>query len=133
MSKSVIYAGNNATQITTVAGSVVAFNNVVRRYGCNLGLSGGNVTLQGQGYYDVDVNITFTGISAGTLTVQVYKDGVAIPYANASVTTGADTINNLNIPCIVRECGCCDCSTITVVAGGVDVNITNAGIVVSKE
>lgn len=57
MSKSVIYANNSSTQTTVATGSIINFGSIVRRYGCNLNLSGGNVVIDGSGYYDVDVNV----------------------------------------------------------------------------
>ena len=131
MSKSVLYAVNSTPQNYIANGTVINFGSIVRRYGQNLELSGGNVIVQGAGYYSVDINIGFTS-AAGDVTVQVYKDGVAIQGAMAIVTAAATTSYSLTIPALIRET--CDCeSTITVVISGTAGTINNAAIVVEKE
>lgn len=130
MSKSVIYAANTATQDYVATGTVVNFGSIVRRYGGNLGLSGGNIIADGIGYYNADVNLSLTG--AGTISVQVYKDGAPITGAEATITGVADTTYSVTIPCLIRQTCCCE-STITVVVSGTTGTITNAAIVVEKE
>lgn len=131
MSKSILYAANTSDQAFVAGGSIVNFGSLVRRYGCNLGMSGGNVTINGQGYYNVDVNLTFTA-AAGTVSVQLFKDGVAVPGATASRSTAADIVYSLTIPAIVRENCCCE-SALTVAISGAAGNVSNAAIVVEKE
>lgn len=126
-----MYAANTSTQAYVATGTTINFGSVVRRYGNNIALSGGNVVVRGAGYYNVDVNIGFTG-AAGTATIQVFKDGVAIPGATATITTAADTNFAVTIPTLIREV-CCNESTITVVISGVAGNVVNAAIVVEKE
>lgn len=128
MSKSVIYAANTVSQ----TGSVIDFGNIIRRYGCNLKLSGGNIEVTGAGYYDLDVNITFLASGAGTATIQVYFDGVAVPGAKVTFTTESATNYAISIPSIIKQN--CNCTgTIAVVISGVAGNVSNAGIVVEKE
>ena len=127
--KSAIYAANTASQDVSANG-VINFGSVVRRFGQNCNLSGGNVVVDGSGYYDVDVNINFLGSATDTATFTVFKDGTAIPGASATVTTAASTAGTVTIPAVIREICCCE-STITV---GCDIAITvsNAAIVVKK-
>lgn len=132
MSASVLYAGNDLTIPTTATGTVIPFNNIVRRYGRNINVSGGNVVISGTGYYDGVVNITYEGTAAGTVSFVVYKDGVEIPFANASATTAVDVINSVAIPFRVRET-CCKEATITVVASGAVVDVTNNAISIEKD
>lgn len=129
MSKSAIYCANTNEQNIN-SGGTINFGNIVRRFGA-IDMSGGNITTGTSGYYDVDVNLTVAGTVAGSTTFQVYFNGAAIAGAVASATTSATSVNTLNIPCLIRQTCCCD-GTITVVANGSTVNITNAGIVVSK-
>lgn len=132
MSTSVLYAGSDAPQVTVAAGSIIGFPNIVRKYGKNIGLSGGNVITSGMGYYNGIVNITYIGSAAGTLDVEVLKNGVAIPFATAGATTAENVINSIQIPFRVRN-KCCSEDTITVVASGAVVTITNAAISVEKD
>ena len=130
MSKSVLYAVNSNTQPTLDTGSVINFGSVIRRYGNNLKLSDNNVTINGVGYYDIDTNFTITPLSNGTLTIRLFKDGVAIPGAVATISTTGSTIA-ISIPAIVRETCCCE-ESITVLFSGVATNVTNAAIAVTK-
>ena len=132
MSKSVLYAVNSSTQPFVATGTVVNYGLPVRRYGNNINVSGGNVVVDGIGYYSIDTNLTVTPSGAGTLLVQVYKDGVAIPGANITRTVAADTAYAVTIPAIIRQNCCCD-STITVEFSGVAGNISNAAMVAEKE
>jgi len=132
MGKSYLYAGNAVSQPTVAAGTVVAFPNIVRRYGKNATISGGNAVVQGSGYYSGAVNLTIGGTATGTAVAQVHVDGVAIPFAKASISTADGSVNALAIPFAVRHT--CDCveSTVTVVVSGVITNVTNAAIEVEK-
>lgn len=132
MSTSVLYAGNDTPQVTVAAGSIVSFPSIVRKYGKNIGISGGNVIASGMGYYRGIVNITYIGSAAGTLDVEVFKNGVAIPFANVSATTAENVINSIAIPFRIRN-KCCSEDVITVVASGAVVTITNAAISVEKD
>ena len=85
MSKSVLYAANSNAQTTSETGSIINFGSIVRRYGCGLKLSGGNVIIEDSGYYDIDTNFTVTPSSAGTLIIQLFQDGNAIPGAKVTL------------------------------------------------
>lgn len=131
MSRSALYAANTAAQNLSI-GSIVNFGNPVRRFGCNVNLSGGNVALNGTGYYDVDVSITFADTAAGTAVFTLLKDGVAVPGATATITTGTgSTVHSISIPAIVRNT-CCKGSVLSVAVTGVAVNVSGAAIVVEK-
>lgn len=127
--KSALYAANTNTQ-TLAVGDTLSFGTPVRRFGCNTNISGGNVTLNGAGYYSINTNINFTA-AAGTATITLYKDGAAIPGATVNRTTVANTEFQVNIPAIVRLTCCCE-STITAVVTGVATVIENAAITVEK-
>lgn len=130
MGKSVLYAANLNSQAFVPAGLTINFGNVVRRYGCNCGLSDGVAEIRGSGYYFVDTNISFNA-SAGTVFIQIYKDGVAIPGAEATITTEAGIVYSVTIPAVVRQtCGCED--SITVIISGATGTVNNAAIIVEK-
>lgn len=131
MSKSILYASNTISQATTATGTTLNFGTAVRRYGCNVGMSGGNIIVSGSGYYDVDVSLMFTAGGAGTAQVQVLKDGTAITGATATVTTADATSYAISVPCVVRNTCCCE-STISVVVSGVAGTVTNSSAVVEK-
>lgn len=127
--KSCVYGANTAAQ-TLVDGNTINFGSIVRRFGNNTNLSGGNGVVIGEGYYDIDTNITFTA-AAGTVTIALYKDGVPIPGATATRTTAATSSYTITIPALVRQKCCCE-ATITAVLTGADTTVTNAAIVIEK-
>ena len=131
MVKAVLYAANTNTQTVVAAGSVVNFGSIVRRYGSNCYLTGGNAAVEGTGYYAVDANVSFTGAAASTVLVQLYEDGVAIPGANATVLIGANGVGSVTIPTIVRQ-RCCVESIITANISGLAGTVTNASVRVIK-
>lgn len=130
MCNAAIYAANTNVQELAV-GDVVNFGQIVRRFGPNLMLSGGNVVIEGKGYYDVDVNINLEGTVAGDVTLSLYRDGVRVPGATATVTTAVGSMYSVTIPCIVRETCCCE-SEITVVISENAATVNSASILVEK-
>lgn len=132
MSKSLVYGVNRNVQ-TIVVGDRVNFGQPVRKYGCNLNMSGGEVYVTGEGYYDVDASITFVAGAAGIATITMLRDGSVIPGAGASMTVAdGDTITLVTPPAVIRQ-KCCGESTITAVISGVVGVISNATIRVEKD
>lgn len=131
MSTSLLYAGNNTDVDTLATGTIIPFSNIVRRYGKNINISGGNAVVNGCGYYEGIVNITYEGSAAGTVDFTVLKDGVEVPFATVSATTATDVINSVAIPFVIKET-CCKEATITVVASGAVVTVTNSAIKIVK-
>lgn len=128
--RSTLYMANTQTQVLA-ANSVISFGTIIRRYGQNITGTDSTVEVTGQGYFDVDANFSILGTGTGTAIITLYKDGVAIPGATATITT-ADTVRNqVSIPCLIRE-KCCCASSITAVLSGTGATITNAAIVVEK-
>ena len=140
--KSAIYTANtSATDITLTAAQPTAtlpLGTTIRRFGCNLQLSGNNgIITEGQGYYDIDSSVTLTAATAGDYTVTVYADGVAIPGATQSVTAVAGALISFNIPALVRLQCCNSSRTLTLVLSTTatlpaTVTVNNTGIVVEK-
>lgn len=130
MSKAVMYAANSANQ-TVLSGGVINFGSLVRKYGCNCNVSGGNGEVVGQGYYLIDTNITVTAVDAGATTISLYKDGVAIPGAEAGLLFTQGGTYAITIPAVIRQ-NCCCTSTITVVLTGSTGTVNNAAILIEK-
>ncbi len=129
--KSILYGANQATQTVAVNG-VINFGSVVRKYGCNAYMSGGNAVITGVGYYDIDTNFRLVATAATASTITLYKDGVAIPGAIATVNPAAiGDVVSVSIPAVVKNlCGCEQ--TITAVLTGSGANLSDAAIVVRK-
>lgn len=131
MCRAIIYAANTNSQ-TVDDGRVINFGNIVRRYGCNCNVSGGNVIVSGTGYYEIDTDFTFQSGGDGTAVITLYQDGVEIPGGKASLSVATDLIYAVSVPAVIRQrCGCD--STIRAILSGVSGTFTNAAIVVDKE
>lgn len=132
MSRSAIYVANTASNALTV-GSAIPLGNIVRRYGCNLGVVGDSIAVRGAGYYDIDAAFDILGTAAGNVTITLYKDGMPITGAEATVTTAAATAYHVAIPALIKNNCNCDESLITAILSGTAATITNVGVVVEKE
>jgi len=111
--KSAIYTVNSVSQ-PYVANSQIPFGTVVRRFGRDCRLDGPSISLIGGGYYDVNISLSIAPTAAGEITAQLYRDGVAVPGALATETaSAAGDLVTLPITCLVRNCGQCCSSTLS--------------------
>lgn len=130
--KSLIYTAMQTPTAVTVNG-IIPLGTIVRRYGCNCNLNGNGIAINGQGYYDVDVSVEAVPDAAGTVTVQLLKDGVAVPGATAAATVAAvaNTVT-LAFPATVRL-GCCSTgSVLTLLLTGAASTVNNVAARVEK-
>ena len=130
--KSLIYTAMQTPTAVAVNG-VIPLGTIVRRYGCNCNLNGNGIAINGQGYYDVDVSVEAAPAAAGTVTVQLLKDGVAVPGATAAATVAAAAdIVTLAFPAPVRL-GCCSTgSVLTLLLTGATSTVNNVAARVEK-
>lgn len=135
--KAAIYVANTTAQ-TLAAGASIALGSIVRRFGntncCNptINLSGSVITLNECGYYKVNARVTDAPTAAGTVTVTLLQDGVAIPGATASNTAAAAANpTSVTAGAIVRVVGCAS-STITAVLTAGAGSVTNVSVDVEK-
>ena len=130
--KSLIYTAMQTSTAVAVNG-IIPLGTIVRRYGCNCNLNGNGIAINGQGYYDVDVSVEAVPDAAGTVTVQLLKDGVAVPGATAAATVAAvaNTVT-LAFPATVRL-GCCSTgSVLTLLLTGAASTVNNVAARVEK-
>lgn len=130
--KSLIYTAMQTPTAVAVNG-IIPLGTIVRRYGCNCNLNGNGIAINGQGYYDVDVSVEAVPDAAGTVTVQLLKDGVAVPGATAAATVAAvaNTVT-LAFPATVRL-GCCSTgSVLTLLLTGAAFTVNNVAARVEK-
>jgi len=129
--KSALYAAMQTPTAVAVDG-VIPLGSLIRRYGCDVALNGNAVNITGAGYYDVDASITVAPTAAGTVTVTLYKDGVAIPGATASETAAANGTVDLSIPALVRQVCCEAGSALTLVLTGAAATVNNVALRVQR-
>lgn len=130
--KSLIFTAMQTPTAVAVNG-VIPLGTIVRRYGCNCNLNGSGIAINGQGYYDVDVSVEAVPSAAGTVTVQLLKDGVAVPGATAAATVAAAAdVVTLAFPATVRL-GCCSTgSVLTLLLTGAAATVNNVAARVEK-
>lgn len=130
--KSLIYTAMQTPTAVAVNG-VIPLGTIVRRYGCNCDLNGNGIAINGAGYYDVDVSVEAAPTAAGTVTVQLLKDGVAVPGATAAATVAAAAdVVTLAFPATVRL-GCCSTgSVLTLLLTGAAATVNNVAARVEK-
>lgn len=130
--KSLIYTAMQTPTAVAVNG-IIPLGTIVRRYGCNCNLNGNGIAINGQGYYDVDVSVEAVPDAAGTVTVQLLKDGVAVPGATAAATVAAAAdVVTLAFPATVRL-GCFSTgSVLTLLLTGAASTVNNVAARVEK-
>lgn len=128
-----IYTANTTAQTVPVGGTV-NLGGIKRRTGCALSMSGDTITMHKSGYYDVYVGITATPTVIGTVTATLYQDGVPVSGATASATVATtETAVSLAFPAVVRLCGECCTSNLTIVMSGVETAVNNVAVKVIKD
>ena len=141
MAKSAIYTANTSAEAITLTAaqptSAIPLGTIIRRYGCNINLSGNGILLDGDGYYFADVSVTATATSAGNYTVALYQDGVAVPGATQTVTAAAAGTFTINIPALLRLKCCGSSATLTLALSTTatlpaTVTVNNVGVVAIK-
>lgn len=130
--KALLYTALETPTAVAVNG-VIPLGAIIRRYGNGVNLNGTGINVEGAGYYSVDVSVTAVPDAAGTVTVQLMQNGVAVPGASASATVAAvNTTVTLAFPAAVRL-GCCSTgATLTLALTGTASTVNNAAVVVTK-
>lgn len=129
--KSAIYTAMQ-TPTGVAVGGVIPLGSLIRRYGRDLELNGNAVNLTGAGYYDVDASISVAPIAAGTVTVSLYQNGVAVPGASASAALAEGTVSDLNVTALVRQVCCAAGSALTLVLTGAASTVSNVALRVQR-
>ena len=134
--KSALYAAMQTPTAVAVDG-VIPLGSLIRRYGCDLSLNGNAVNIAGgnqsAGYYDVDASVTVAPAAVGTVTIILFKDGVAVPGATASATAAAaNDALDLNITALVRQVCCAAGSALTLVLTGAAATVNNVALRVQR-
>lgn len=138
--KSAIYAANQSQGSITISDSqpsvIVPLGTALRRFGCELQLSGNGIIIENKGYYDVQVNATVTPAAEGSYTLTLLKDGTVIPGATQQIYATAGNPIGFNIPAIVRQ-SCCTSSVLSLAISTTAtlpaaVIINNVGVVVES-
>lgn len=131
MSKSAIYTVNSG--VAVAAGGIIPLGTIERRYGKCVTLNGNGIALLESGYYEASVSATVEPTAAGTVTVILLRDGVAVPGGTASANAAAaGNPVALSFTSIIRDCCPCAGTVLTVeLVEGAGV-VTNIAVAVEK-
>lgn len=136
--KAIINTFNSGTQAVAVGGTI-ALGSISQRFGRNncgdyiLSLNGNGIAATERGFYKVNVSVTAAPTAAGTVTVTMFNNGVAVPGATASgsVTT-ANNPTNVSFPADVYVPCSGPAANLTLVLTGTASNVTNVAVTVEK-
>ncbi len=119
--KSAQNAYNNAAQAFVAAGTPVNVLGVLNTdTGCALKTNTGGFEVECSGLYRISYDVTATATAAGTVTLQGYKDTIALPCMSAQATVAANDVVTLHTETTVYIPVCCNGTpTINAVVGGV--------------
>lgn len=120
------------TPIAVEAGSTLPLGTIIRRFGNNINMSGTGINIEGAGYYKVDASVSILATTAGNATVALYKDGVAVPGAEATVTLAVGDYETVSFPAFVRLQCCATSSTLTLVISETGGTVDNVALTVEK-
>ena len=127
-----------STDITVAENTAIPFNNVTIKKGCGAELAGpATIQLNKAGIYMVSVDGSIEPAAAGEVSIQLSKDGILQPQAQAIETGATDSITHLSFVTLVQvkennTCSCCTSPTRIQVINGTEGTFSNINIVVTK-
>lgn len=129
-----------STSLSVAANAAFPFNNLVVDKGCAEKLTApASIELNKRGVYLVEVDGFATGSAAGTDTIQLYKDGIALPQAQSSISVTASSVSNFGFKTLIQVsennciCNCCSSPTVLqIINGEAELVDTHINVVVSK-
>lgn len=132
MSKSVIYTAMT-TPTNLVIGDTLPVGSTIRRFGSNIRQDGDSIVTTGRGYFKITVSAIVEPAGAGTVTLELNKDGVPVVGARASETVAAtDTLASLSIVAVVRNMCECDSAVLSLVLKDGNTALNDLAIVIEK-
>lgn len=136
----------NSTPATVAVGSTLPLGEVTRRFGntkgCNgcctpvLNLSGTNaIVINESGYYDFNVNVTFTAATTGNATITMLLNGVPVQgfTATTNIATATTQVATISIPAPDIRVFCNGTpATVSFVVSGVAITTSNIAVSAHK-
>ena len=129
-----------SSNLSVAANAAFPFNNVTVDKGFAETLSApASIQLNQRGVYLIEVNGYATGAEAGTDTVQLNANGVALPQANSSFAVATATVSNFSFKTLLQvannncPCNCVSSPTVLQLVNGEEA-LTDAyiNIIVTK-
>lgn len=128
--KSLIYLANTAST-SVVAGGFIPLPVTVRRKGCRFSSSGSGAVAAAKrcdDYIDVYVNVTFTAVAAGNVTISLVQDGNPVVGGSQTITVTTEGTQSVAVsfPAVVRV-NACNTSALSIVTSAA-ITVTNAAL-----
>lgn len=106
--KSSLMAVNTTAQDLPIDGLITYATS--NKTGCSIGFTNGsNAVALRQGLYLVNVSADLLGTAAGEATLQLLKNGTAIPGAKAVTTLAAGGVSNVSFSAVIDVGPSCQC------------------------
>lgn len=124
--------------VTVASGSAIPFNVVSLELGCSTRQNDATrVNLLKPGVYRIIFNADVVASAVDEVSVQLTRNGIAIPQAVAATTPASTTaVSHLSFATLVRvkEARCCSMMNfVSVLNTGVEATFNNVDLVVTKE
>lgn len=124
--------------VTVASGSAIPFNVVSLELGCSTRQNDATrVNLLKPGVYRITFNADVVASEVDEVSVQLTRNGIAIPQAVAATTPASTTaVSHLSFATLVRVKEACCCSMmnfVSVLNTGVEATFNNVDLVVTKE
>ena len=132
---SVLYVVNGNAQSVSAGGTVSLGRAVHRNAQSQASLNGDSISIAGNGYFNVDVTITFNG-AAGDAEISLYKDGYRVPGAIAmeTIATANTEYHTVTISAEILKTPCKTLSSLTVMnLSSIALNVTNVAVRVKRD
>lgn len=133
--KSVIYLANTAST-SIVAGGTIPLPATVRRKGRRFSSNGNGASIAAarcDEYYDVYVNVSFTAVAAGNVTISLVQDGAEVIGANQTITVTTEGTQSVasSFAAVVRV-NACNTSALSITSSAA-ITVTNATLKVVED
>lgn len=134
--KSAVRTYNNAAQAVTAAATQLTLSGTaITRTGCSISPDGNILRINNGGLYFFAADVTITPTEAGTVTVQMYLNGVAMPDAVAQKVVAANGTTTLHVETsrLLAACPCTTKPTISVWISGAAGSVSWVGATAIRE
>lgn len=134
--KSAVRTYNNSAQaVSAVATQLTLNGTAITRTGCSITPDGNILRINNGGLYFLAADVTITPTEAGTVTVQMYINGVAMPDAIAQEVVAANGTTTLHVETsrLLAACPCATKPTIAVWISGAAGSVSWVGATAIRE
>jgi hypothetical protein len=125
--KSCVRVYNDITQPFTAAGTQITLEGTpVVNSGVSIELNPGSIEIEKSGLYRLSADVTINPTAAGTVVVQLYRNGVALPCAIAQNVVSSGNLCTLHVETDQQVQTCCvNHPVYTLRVSGVAGNVTH--------